>query len=259
MLTMPRKYIIALLLSAIIFSGEALAAKKQATKQTENAAVETTDDWADRSDPLEPLNRAIYRFNYVADGVILRPAASIYRGVLPEKGQEMVSNALRNLYTPVTFFNSVLQADPHNSFASLWRFLLNSTFGILGLFDFATEAGLTMRTTDLGQTFAIYGAGTGPYIVLPIIGPSNGRDAIGRVGDAFMNPFNYISNEFTATMWSATAVEKRASNMKLIDDIYDSSLDPYSTFKSGYTQHRASSIARAKAARKNSRRASGFQ
>lgn len=252
-LIMSRKCIFWILLAAcFVFSGEAPAA-------AQNDSEFDDEGYADRGDPLEPLNRAIYRFNYVADGLVLRPAASIYRGVLPEQGQTMVSNALVNLYTPVTFFNSVLQADPHNSFAALWRFLLNSTFGVLGLFDFASETGLTMRTADFGQTLAIYGAGTGPYIVLPIIGPSNGRDAVGRVADAFINPFNYVSNEFTVAMWTATAVEKRAANMQWIDDAYASSLDPYSTFKSGYTQHRASAIARAKAARSSARRAAGFQ
>lgn len=254
------KYIVALLLiGGIAFTAPAMAAKKAAPAANNATSDFADEEWADRGDPLEPLNRAVYRFNRVADGLILRPAASIYRGVLPEQGQTMVSNALVNLYTPVTFFNSVMQGDPYNSFASLWRFLLNSTFGILGLFDFASEAGLSMRTTDFGQTLAIYGAGTGPYIVLPIIGPSNGRDAVGRVADAFMNPFNYVDTGFSIAMWSATAVEKRASNMKLVDDIYESSLDPYSTFKSGYTQHRASTIARAKAARSSSRRTAGFQ
>lgn len=211
------------------------------------------------ADPLQPLNRAIYRFNYVADGLVLRPVASVYLGVVPEEGREMVSNALQNLYTPVVFGNSVLQGDPENSFATLWRFILNSTFGVAGLFDFASEVGLKNRPADFGQTLAIYGAGTGPYLVLPIIGPSNGRDAIGRIADAFMNPFSYVSDGFTAGMWGATAIDKRAENMQLLDDVYSTSLDPYSTFRSGYTQKRASDISRAKALRAKSLEKAGFQ
>jgi phospholipid-binding lipoprotein MlaA len=154
----------------------------------------------------------------------------------------------------------VLQTDPQNSFASFWRFTLNTTVGVGGLFDVASEAGLKYRQTDFGQTMAIYGADAGPYIVLPIIGPSNTRDGIGRVADAFMNPFNYVDQGpgLSIAMWSATAVDKRSTNMKLIDDIYRTSLDPYTTFRSGYTQKRNSDIRRAKAERAKSLEKAGF-
>ncbi len=224
-----------------------------------NYAAPDEDYAVEGNDPLEPLNRAVYRFNYVVDGVVLKPAAQIYRGVVPTKGREMVTNVLENIYAPVTVANSVLQGDPQNSFASFWRFILNSTFGVLGLFDAASEMGLKSRTTDFGQTLAIYGFGSGPYVVLPIIGPSNARDTVGRVGDVFMNPFNYIDDGVSLTIWSATAVDKRSNNMKLLDDIYSSSLDPYSTFRSGYTQHRSAAISRAKAARSKNLRDAGFQ
>lgn len=215
-------------------------------------------DQAADQDALEPINRAIFQFNYVVDGTVLKPVTQIYRGVIPEKGQEMVSNFIDNLYTPLSFFNSVLQADPENSFASLWRFLINSSFGIGGLFDVASEAGLKHRQTDLGQTFAMYGSGPGVYVVLPIIGPSTTRDSLGRLGDAFMNPFNYIDTGVSIAMWSATAIDKRSENMTLIDDIYRTSLDPYTTFKSGYLQKREAEIRRAKEARKKSQEKAGF-
>lgn len=217
------------------------------------------EEWVINDDPLEPLNRVIYRFNYTADGMILRPAALVYRGIVPEKGREMVGNALDNIYMPVVFANSVFQADPKNSFTSFWRFAVNTTFGIGGLFDVASETGLKPRNTDFGQTLAIYGVEPGPYIVLPIIGPSNGRDTIGHIADAFLNPFNYIDDGLSITIWSTLAVDRRASHMKLLDDIYNSSLDPYTTFRSGYTQHRAADIARARIARDNARRAYGLQ
>lgn len=207
----------------------------------------------------ESVNRAIFRFNQTVDSILLRPLASGYQAVVPEPGERMVSNALVNIYTPVTFANSVLQGDPQNSFAALWRFLLNSSFGIGGLFDFAGENGLKMRTTDFGQTLAIYGMDAGPYVMLPIIGPSNARDAFGRLTDAFVNPFNYVSMGFSAGMWTLTAVDARSRNMKVIDDIYRSSIDPYSTFKSGYTQHRSADIRRAKESRLASRRAAGLE
>lgn len=209
-------------------------------------------------DPMEPINRAIFQFNYVVDGVVLKPVTQIYRGVTPAKGQEMVSNFLDNLYTPLSFFNSVLQGDPENSFASLWSFIINSTVGVGGAFDVASEIPLKYRKADLGQTLAMYGAGPGPYVVLPIIGPSNARDSFGRLGDALMNPFNYTDEPWPYVLWGATAVEKRSENMKLIDDIYASSLDPYATFRSGFTQKRASEIKRAREARKKSQEKAGF-
>lgn len=216
------------------------------------------DQAAPDEDPLGPINRVIYGFNSVVDGLILRPIASIYRGIVPEKGREMISNALENLYTPVTVANSVLQADPNNAFAGFWRFTLNSTVGMGGLFDVASEAGLKMRTTDFGQTLAIYGMDSGPYVVLPIIGPSTARDSVGRLADALMNPFNYIDEGFSYSVWAGKAVDYRANNMKLLDDIYASSVDPYATFRSGYTQKRASDIRRAKTERAASQEKAGF-
>lgn len=212
-------------------------------------AVHTDDQAALDADPFEPVNRDIYKFNYVVDGYVLKPVAQGYQWAVPEKGRQMVSNFLENLYTPVVFTNSVLQGDPQNSFATLWRFLLNTTFGVGGLFDFASAAGLKNRPADLGETMAFYGVEPGPFIELPIIGPSNVRDAFGRLGDAFISPANYISTDTSIAIWAATAIDARSRNMKLIDGVYDSSLDPYSTFRSGYTQKRASDIKRARAAR----------
>ncbi len=210
------------------------------------------------ADPMEPWNRAVYQFNYAVDGVVLKPITQGYRAVVPAKGQEMVHNFVVNLYTPVVFANSVLQADPENSFASMWRFFINTSFGIGGLFDVATEAGLKNRDADFGQTLALYGCEPGAYLVLPIIGPSNLRDATGRLADAFLNPFNYVEGTSYA-MWGITAVDQRSQNMKVIDDIYTTSLDPYSTFRSGYTQKRASDIRRAATAREKSQEKAGIR
>jgi len=237
----------------------ALAAALLAVAGCANAPHDKNGDQvAENNDPMEPLNRAIFQFNYVVDGVVLKPVTQVYRGITPEKGQEMVSNAIDNIYTPLSVFNSILQGDPENAFVSFWRFMINSTLGIAGVFDVASEIPLKHRATDLGQTFAMYGAGPGDYIVLPIIGPSNTRDSFGRLGDALMNPFNYIDNGASIALWSATAVEKRSENMKLIDDIYASSLDPYATFRSGYTQKRAADVKRAKEARRKSQEKAGF-
>ena len=215
-------------------------------------------DQAIDEDPLEPVNRIVFGFNKLVDNVLLRPITVAYRAIVPEPGREMVTNALVNLYTPVVFGNSVLQGDPYNSFATMWRFILNSTVGIGGAFDVASQAGLKNRPADFGQTMAMYGIGSGPYLVLPVIGPSNGRDATGRLVDAFMNPFNYVDEGFSYAMWGTGAIDARSNNMKLLDDIYRTSLDPYATFRSGYTQKRASDIRRAEAERAKSLEKAGF-
>jgi phospholipid-binding lipoprotein MlaA len=210
-------------------------------------------------DPLEPLNRGIYQFNYMVDGAILKPVTMIYRGVMPDKGEEMVHNFIVNIYTPVIFANSVLQGDPENSFSSFWRFVVNTTMGLGGIFDVASETSLKVRDTNFGDTLAVYGCSPGPYLVLPIIGPSNGRDAVGRVADAFLNPFNYVDEGVSYTLWTATAVDQRNQNMKLLDDIYNTSLDPYSTFRSGYAQKRNTEIKRALASREKAQEKAGFK
>jgi len=204
------------------------------------------------TDPLCGYNRAMFAFNEGFDKILLRPVTSGYRYVMPEEGRHMVSNFLDNLYTPVIFANSVLQGDPQNSFASLWRFILNSTLGGAGLFDFASASGLHNRPADFGETLAMYGVDSGPYVVLPILGPSNIRDGVGRLTDAFLTPTNYASNSVSYSIWGATAIDIRSRNMSLIDSIYKDSLDPYSTMKSLYEQKRAADIRKAKASRQKS-------
>jgi phospholipid-binding lipoprotein MlaA len=162
----------------------------------------------------------------------------------------MVHNAVLNLQEPITFGNSVLQGDPHNSFTSLWRFLLNSTVGVAGLFDVASAVGLNERRTDFGQTLALYGIESGPYLFIPILGPSGARDGIGRVADAFMHPAMYTNDTGTSiAIWSVTAVDTRSEYYDLIEDIEKTSLDPYVTFRSGYNQRRANDNKKARAAR----------
>ena len=210
-------------------------------------------------DPWEPMNRGLYRASYVIDGVLLKPITEVYRGVVPEQGRVMVHNAVENIASPITFGNSVLQGDPYNSFATLWRFLINSTFGIAGLFDVATEIGLTNRKTDFGQTLALYGVESGPYLFLPVLGPPGARDGLGRVFDAFMHPAMYVDDTGSSVaLWATAAVDARSENYNLINDVYKSSLDPYVTFRSGYVQRRANEIKKARADRKASWKKAGF-
>ncbi|MDX1974708.1 MAG: VacJ family lipoprotein [Rickettsiales bacterium] len=206
----------------------------------------TQADQAADNDPLEPLNRVIFGFNRVVDVLILKPIVIVYQGVMPNKGQEMVSNAVENLYAPVVLGNSILQGDVQNSFATFWRFAVNTMWGVGGLFDVATTAGLTNRKTDFGQTLGVYGFESGPYLVLPLLGPSSIRDGVGRLGDIAMNPISYTDDSIAYTVAAVTIVDTRSNNDKLFEDIFTNSLDPYATFRSGFLQKRAADIRRAK-------------
>lgn len=213
-------------------------------------ACSSLPDSGAENDPWEPFNRGMYRLNYVIDGMLLKPITQVYRGVVPERGQEAVHNFVENLQEPITFGNSVLQADPENSFTSLWRFLLNSTVGVAGIFDVASEVGLVGRKTDFGQTLALYGVESGPYLFLPLLGPSGARDGLGRVADAFMHPAMYTnSTGASVALWTVTAIDTRSKYYDIIEDIQKTSLDPYVTFRSAYGQRRANEIKKARAAR----------
>lgn len=194
-------------------------------------------------DPFESLNRGIYSFNEAVDTVLLKPVAQAYRGIVPEYGRERVSNVLTNLKQPIVFANSVLQGDPQNAFSSFWSFVLNSTFGVAGIFDFTGAAtDLHVRKEDFGQTLGVWGFGSGAYIVLPILGPSSARDALGLGVDTVGDPFNWGSNEFVITRAVVTAIDARADTIELVDDVNKTSLDPYATFRSAYLQKRESQV-----------------
>ncbi len=211
--------------------------------------VNPEDADVEPADTFEGFNRVMYKFNYGLDMVIIRPITQGYRFIVPQAGRIAVSNVVENLYSPVTFGNSVLQGDPQNSFATLWRFILNTTFGLGGVIDFAGQAGLHNRPADFGETMALCGVDSGPYLVLPFIGPSSVRDGIGRVGDAVMNPFTYTPYEVSIPYAAVSITDARSRSGKVIDDIYDNSIDSYETFRSAYLQKRAADIAKADASR----------
>lgn len=192
------------------------------------------------NDPFESVNRGIFKFNEVFDTVLMKPVAKTYVFVVPEFGRDRVHSAVTNLGEPVNMLNGFLQGNPKRGFTSMWRFLINSTLGVAGLFDFAGHNfGLNHAEEDFGQTMGVYGWGSGPYIVLPFLGPSSGRDAFGRVVDVFSNPFNYVkSDEFVYGRILVTAIDARSRNIELIESIYRDSVDPYATIRAAYAQRR---------------------
>ncbi len=153
----------------------------------------------DVPDPLEPLNRAIYKFNAMFDRAIFVPITELYEFVTPIFAQDRVSDFFSNLSELDTFANSILQAKFERASRATVRFAVNSTVGLAGLFDPMTALGTHQQREDLGQTFGTWGAGEGPYLVLPILGPSNLRDTVGLIGDTVayrvVDPFGLASFE----------------------------------------------------------------
>ena len=142
-------------------------------------------------DPYEGWNRGVLKFNTAVDQAALGPISSAYGAVVPDFAKQGVDNALFNLGEPVTAINSVLQGKPERALDASWRFIVNSTLGLGGLLDPASEMGLEPHTEDFGQTLAVWGVPEGPYVVMPLLGPSTLRDSFGFPVDAALNPLNY--------------------------------------------------------------------
>lgn len=194
------------------------------------------------ADPAEGFNRGMFRIHQGIDGLILRPTTMLYRGVVPEPGRDMVDNFLQNLSAPIVSANSFLQQDPERGFKAFWRFVLNTTFGVGGLFDFASQVGLKPFDNDFGLTMARYGADSGPYLFLPVLGPTNPRDLLGLVADGLADPFNYYDEGATLVRGGMTVLNERSNRHELLEDINKNSLDPYATIRSGHTQARSAAV-----------------
>lgn len=195
-------------------------------------------------DPFENFNRAMFSFNDTMYRKVLKPVARGLR-VLPVPVRTSASNFFTNLGTPISSISALLQGDVPNAASEAGRFVVNSTLGILGLFDPATPLGLAQDEEDMGQTFARYGVPSGPYLVLPLFGSSSLRDAIGMGTNAVLNPVNYELE--TEEVLAITFVEAEVS-LSLDQDSYekfhDSALDPYIFFRSAWVQNREGRIAR---------------
>lgn len=196
-------------------------------------------------DPLEPLNVAIFSFNEVADVFIMRPIAWLY-SFTPAPIKTSVANLLDNLGNPVIFLNDLLQADFNDAAITAGRFAANSTVGVLGLFDVADDwFGLPAHHADFGQTLYVYGIGAGPYLVLPLMGPSNLRDSVGTVADYLMDPFLYLLPDDVNTGRAvAGAVVTREQLLQSLDILRSGSLDYYVSLRSAYYQNRRVELAK---------------
>jgi phospholipid-binding lipoprotein MlaA len=215
--------------------------------------AEAVAEFEQINDPAEPTNRAIFEFNRAFDSILLKPLAKLYRDFTPQFFQDSVHNFLNNLRTPVILANDVLQGEFKRAGQTIGRFLVNSTVGVGGLMDVAAEMGVPFHGEDFGQTLAVWGVPEGPYVMLPIIGPSNPRDAIGLVVDFIADPLNLwaANTDREWIIYSRTgmrAVDIRARNYDALEDLERTSLDYYAAIRSLYRQRRADEIRNGKEA-----------
>lgn len=231
-----------------------------------NAQAKTNDFYSDEDfesytnndddtirDPLEKYNRKIFAFNDFLDRYCLEYIAKAYRNDIPKPARDAVRNFLTNLSGPISAFNSFLQGKVENGLATFSNFLINSTVGIGGIFDVASEKGIRYRAEDFGQTLGHYGVNSGPYLVVPFMGPSTVRDFGGFATDQLISPTSYnylkiggkiylIGDETLIAVTALRTVDTRESLIDIIDDVKKDSFDYYATLRSAYVQKRNNDI-----------------
>lgn len=190
-------------------------------------------------DPIEPFNRGVYQFNDAVDKVLLKPAAEVYRGVLPQFVRTGVSNIFSNINDVIVALNNLLQGKFIDAVSDVGRIAVNSTIGLLGVFDVATELGLEKHDEDFGQTLGYWGIGDGPYLVLPFFGPKNVRDTFGLFVDYKTDPITYIDpTRDRNIVRGVRIVNRRAELLETSKILETAALDPYEFVRDAYLQRR---------------------
>ena len=190
-------------------------------------------------DPLEPFNRASYAFNDKLDQVVLKPVAIGYTKVTPQFVRSGVTNVFENVYDVATAVNNLLQGKPGQAASDVGRVVVNSTLGILGLWDVATPMGLEKHNEDFGQTLGRWGVGSGPYLVVPLFGPTTLRDGIGRLADTPLGYYRYIDDKATANgVFALEMINTRANLLNASDAMDTAALDRYNFLRDAYLQRR---------------------
>lgn len=201
------------------------------------------------NDPLEPVNRAMFEFHQAVDNLLLKPLAFVYSTLLPPPLQTGVRSALQNLKTPIYLANDLLQGETGRAGDTLSRFAINSTVGVLGFYDAADKwFGIAPHTEDFGQTLATWGTAEGPYLFIPILGPSNPRDLTGLAVDTVADPLNWYLRNTDRDGWiyaraAVSGIDARAQLLETLDNLEKTSLDYYVTLRTVYRQRRADEIA----------------
>jgi phospholipid-binding lipoprotein MlaA len=199
------------------------------------------------NDPLEPLNRKTFAFNLFLDRILLKPAAELYVGAVPRPARDALRGILKNMKEPVIAINNVLQGRPKDAGIAVGRLVVNSTVGLAGIIDVAKLWGLPPQTGDFGQTLYTWGFPQGPYLILPILGPSNPRDAIGMAADNYIDPFSYAAtvadiDNMDIIRFVLGGIDERAQAMDTLDTLQKNSLDFYAELRSLVEQHRAAEL-----------------
>jgi phospholipid-binding lipoprotein MlaA len=194
------------------------------------------------ADPLEPLNRATFRFNDVIDRNIAQPVARGYNRVVPPPIRTGVGNFFANLGTVPVMLNNFAQLRFADGMSDLMRFALNSSFGLLGVLDIATPAGIPAHEQDFGLTLGHYGVASGPYLVLPLFGPSTFRDAAGFGVDQYANPMTYAEPRARNVLWGVDFVSTRARFLNATDLLEEAALDKYLFVRDAWLARRQSKL-----------------
>ena len=192
----------------------------------------------DPRDPWERFNRSTFRFNDALDRAVARPVAKAYVKVMPRVVRTGVSNALHNLDTVPTIINDALQGKFRQAGHDSARFLLNSTLGLGGLFDPASAAGLDANNEDLGQTLGKWGVKSGPYLMLPVLGPSTARDAFSRAADTFLEPVWYLEDDSTRYLYRLVDLLDQRAGLLELDSQLERSYDRYAFVRNAWLQRR---------------------
>lgn len=202
--------------------------------------------YEEANDPIEPLNRYFFEVNNFLDTILLRPAAEIYDGILPGVAKDGVRHFMDNLRSPVILANDVLQGEWNRAGTTVSRFGINTTVGLLGLTDPATDWGYQRHGEDFGQTLAVYGVGEGPYFYAPLLGPAPPRDLVGFGVDMAFDPVTYIFWDEGLTVpvsrFLLNGIDIRARNLSTLDEIERTSIDYYAAIRSLYRQSREDEI-----------------
>jgi phospholipid-binding lipoprotein MlaA len=200
------------------------------------------------NDPLEPMNRKVFAFNQGVDKVILKPVARLYVKAIPAGGRDGIRNFIKNLNEPVVLANNLLQAEFKRAGTTACRFVINSTIGIAGVMDVAGRHGMERQVGDFGQTLYVWGVHDGPYLMLPVFGPTTPRDGFGEGIDLFMDPFFYVARHnryrtaVNLTKLLLGGIDERARNLDVLDEVQRESVDFYAAMRSLYRQNRSAEL-----------------
>jgi phospholipid-binding lipoprotein MlaA len=217
---------------------------------TSSSDPPSADEADSDNDPAEGVNRAIFKANLAADHAVMRPVAQAYTDHVPEVVQTGVHNVVQNLKEPAVALNDLLQGNVNHAWQSVQRLAVNTTVGAVGVVDVAAKWGLPPHKADFGQTLAVWGVGEGPFVELPLLGPSNPRDALGTAVDMALNPLTFVGGAPATYAGVATGganlVDVRAQHLHDLDELERNSLDYYAALRSVYRQHRDAEISAAK-------------